>query len=84
MEETKLTSIRLRADVLQKIDQIVKDHQYWKRSEVINTLLLAVVCNFNERQIYDMLRRWDWKQNVVKAEFEITKELKAPKDRSNG
>lgn len=84
MEETKLTSIRLRVDVLQKIDKIAKDHIYWKRSEVINTLLLAVVSNFNDRQIYDMLRRWDWRQNVVKAEFEITKELKAPKDRSNG
>lgn len=84
MEETKLTSIRLRVDVLQKIDKIVEDHHYWKRSEVINNVLLAVVSNFNERQIYDMLRRWDWRQNVVKAEFEITKELKAPKDRSNG
>lgn len=84
MEETKLTSIRLRVDVLQKIDKIVEDHRYWKRSEVINNVLLAVVSNFNERQIYDMLRRWDWRNNVVKAEFEITKELKAPKDRSNG
>lgn len=84
MEETKLTSIRLRTEVLQKIDKITADHKYWKRSEVINTLLLAVVSNFNDRQIYDMLRRWDWRQNVVKAEFEITKELKTPKDRANG
>lgn len=84
MEETKLTSIRLRTDVLQKIDKIAKDHTYWKRSGVINTLLLAVVSNFNDGQIYNMLRRWDWRFNVVKAEFEITKELKTPKDRSNG
>ena len=84
MEETKLTSIRIRTDVLQKIDKITADHNYWKRSEVINNLLLAVVSNFNDGQIYNMLRRWDWQQNVVKAEFEITKELKAPKDRSNG
>lgn len=84
MEETKLTSIRLRKDVLQKIEKISEDHRYWKRSEVINNLLLAVVCNFNDGQIYKMLRRWDWRNNVVKAEFEITKELKAPKDRSNG
>lgn len=84
MEETKLTSIRLRKDVLQKIEKISADHRYWKRSEVINNLLLAVVCNFNDGQIYNMLRSWDWRQNVVKTEFEITKELKAPKDRSNG
>lgn len=84
MNETKLTSIRIPVDVLQKIDRIVKDHRYWKRSEVINTLLLAVMSNFNDGQIYDMLRQWDWRQNVVKAEFEITKELKTPKDRSNG
>lgn len=84
MEETKLTSIRLRKDVLQKIEKISEDHRYWKRSEVINNLLLAVVCNFNDGQIYNMLRRWDWRNNVVKAEFEITKELKAPKDLSNG
>lgn len=84
MNETKLTSIRIPVDVLQKIEKIVKDHRYWKRSEVINNLLAAVVCNFNDGQIYDMLRSWDWRNNVVKAEFEITKELKAPKDRSNG
>lgn len=84
MNETKLTSIRLRKDVLQKIEKISTDHRYWKRSEVINNLLLAVVSNFNDGQIYAMLRRWDWRNNVVKAEFEITKELKAPKDRSNG
>ena len=71
-------------DVLQKIEKISADHRYWKRSEVINNLLAAVVCNFNDDQIYAMLRRWDWRNNVVKAEFEITKVLKAPKDRSNG
>ena len=74
----------MRKDVLQKIEKISADHRYWKRSEVINNLLLAVVCNFNDGQIYNMLRSWDWRQNVVKTEFEITKELKAPKDRSNG
>lgn len=84
MEETKLTSIRIPTDVLQKIEKITADHKYWKRSEVINTLLAAVVYNFNDRQIYDMLRRWDWRQNVVKAEFEITKELKTPNNHSNG
>lgn len=84
MERTKLTSIRLRNEVLDKIDEIAARHNYWKRSEVINTLLDAVVSNFNNRQIYDMLRRWDWRLNVVKTEFEITKELKTPRDRSNG
>lgn len=84
MERTKLTSIRLRNEVLDKIDEITAKHNYWKRSEVINTLLDAVMSNFNDRQIYDMLRRWDWRLNVVKAEFEITKELKTPRDRSNG
>ena len=84
MNETKLTSIRIPVDVLQKIEKISADHRNWKRSEVINDLLAAVVCNFNDGQIYNMLRRWDWRNNVVKAEFEITKELKTPKDRSNG
>lgn len=84
MEERKLTSIRIPVDVLQKIDKIVAYHHYWKRSEVINGLLLAVVSNFNDEQIYNMVRRWNWQQNVVKAEFEITKELKTPKNHSNG
>ena len=84
MAETKLTSIRFRTDVLEKIDKIAENHPYWKRSECVNNLLLAVVSNFNERQIYDMLRCYNWRQNVVKAEFEITKELKTPRDRSNG
>ena len=84
MIETKLTSIRLRKDVLQKIETISKGHRYWKRSEVINNLLAAVVFNFNDGQIYNMLQSWNWRNNVVKAEFEITKELKTSKDHSNG
>lgn len=76
MEETKLTSLRVKKDTLAKIEKFKENHSYWKTSSIMNGVLDAVFANFDDKQIYAMLRDWDWKKCVTNVEFEITKELK--------
>lgn len=76
MERTKLVSVRLETETFEKIEKIVKRETYYKRSDVINNLLKAVLDNFDDGQIHDMMYRWKWDRNVVNTQFEVTKELK--------
>lgn len=76
MDRTKLVSVRLETETFEKIEKIVKRETYYKRSDVINNLLKAVLDNFNDGQIHDMMYRWKWDRNVVNTQFEVTKELK--------
>ncbi len=76
MERTKLVSVRLETETYDKIEKIVARETYYKRSDVINNLLKAVLDNFDDGQIHDMMHRWKWMKNVVNTQFEVTKELK--------
>ena len=76
MERTKLVSVRLETETYDKIEKIVERERYYKRSDVINNLLKAVLDNFDAGQIQDMMNRWKWNGNVVNTQFEVTKELK--------
>lgn len=76
MERTKLVSIRLETETYDKIEKIVAHETYYKRSDVINNLLKAVLDNFDDGQIQDMMYRWKWTRNVVNTKFEVTDELK--------
>lgn len=76
MERTKLVSVRIETETYKKIEKIVERETYYKRSDVINNLLKAVLDNFNDEQIHDMMYRWKWDRNVVNTQFEVTKELK--------
>ena len=76
MERTKLVSVRLETETYDKIEKIVARETYYKRSDVINNLLKAVLDNFDDGQIHDMMYRWKWDRNVVNTLFEVTKELK--------
>lgn len=76
MERTKLVSVRLETETYDKIEKIVARETYYKRSDVINNLLKAVLDNFDDGQIHDMMHRWKWMENVVNTQFEVTKELK--------
>lgn len=76
MERTKLVSVRLETETFDKIEKIVEHETYYKRSDVINNLLKAVLDNFDAGQIHDMMYRWKWDRNVVETKFEVTKELK--------
>ena len=76
MERTKLVSGRIETETFEKIEKIVERKRYYKRSDVINNLLKAVLDNFDDGQIHDMMNRWKWDRNVVNTQFEVTKELK--------
>lgn len=76
MDRTKLVSVRLEIETFNKIEKIAERETYYKRSDVINHLLKAVLDNFDDGQIRDMMYRWKWNGNIVKTQFEITKELK--------
>jgi metal-responsive CopG/Arc/MetJ family transcriptional regulator len=76
MERTKLVSVRLETETFEKIEKIVARETYYKRSDVINNLLKAVLDNFDNGQIHNMMYRWKWDRNVVNTQFEVTKELK--------
>lgn len=57
MENKKLISTRLTPLTLAKIDAFVTNHRYWKRNTVISNVLDAVFECFDEKAIYDMVRR---------------------------
>lgn len=50
-------STRLDQDTIERIDEFVSKHRYWKRNTVINKILWAVMHDFDEEAIYDMMRR---------------------------
>lgn len=41
MEQLKLISVRLNREVVEEIDNLAKEHTYWTRSYIINSLLYA-------------------------------------------
>lgn len=57
MENKKLISARLSPHTLAKIDAFVTNRRYWKRNTVISNVLDAVFECFDEKAIYDMVRR---------------------------
>ncbi len=80
-ENLQLISCRLDSDALGVIENFCIHHPYWKRNAVINQILCTVTHDFDEKQIYDMVRRNMFKQQIVHAEYEITSDLaKAPRD----
>ena len=71
-ENLQLISARLDTDTLAKIEKFAARHSYWKRNTIINCLLTTVFNDFNERQIYDMVRRNNFNKAIVQNEYEIT------------
>lgn len=80
-DNLKLISCRLDQDALKVIDKFCIHHPYWKKNAVINNILRTVTRDFDDSQIYDMVRRDMFKQQIVKAEYEITSDLiRKPRD----
>ncbi|MBQ8628710.1 MAG: hypothetical protein IJ421_04460 [Prevotella sp.] len=70
-ENLQLISVRLDPDTLAKIEKFAASHSYWKRNTIINCLLFTIFKDFNERQIYDMVRRSHFKEQFVRTDYEI-------------
>lgn len=71
-----LVSCRIDPETLEKIEAQVKKHYYWKRNTIINGILTAVMDNFSDQQVYDMVRYWRKAGYQAKAEFEIIRDTK--------
>lgn len=70
-ENLKLLSVRLDPDTIEKIDQFVRDRRYWKRNTVVNAILTAVMNDFEERDVYDMVRRPFNSEGKVTCSYKI-------------
>lgn len=77
-ENLQLISCRLDSDALGVIENFCIHHPYWKRNAVINHILWCVTHDFDEKQIYDMVRRNMFRQQSIIAEYEITSDLARP------
>lgn len=75
-DNLKLVSIRMDDELIQKLDQLSHDYTYWNRSDIIRNILTAVLAEMSKGDIYNMVRYYYNKRNVVNAKFEITDELK--------
>lgn len=72
-ENLKLISVRIDPETLKKIDLLVDKHTYWKRNTIINAILTSVVDNFQDPDIYDMLRWNRIHRDEVSCKFGIIK-----------
>lgn len=75
-ENLKVISVRLDEDLLKKLDEAAQRHIYWSRSDIIRNILIAALNEMSGGDLYNMIRYYSYKKNVVDAKFEITNELK--------
>lgn len=66
-------STRLDKDTIERIDEFVSKHQYWKRNTAINQILWAVMHDFDDDAIYDMVSRSRRANESIFANYEILK-----------
>ena len=56
-DNLKLISARIDEESYRKIEEITKKYSYMKRNFVIRKILFAVLHDFDDRDIFDMLRK---------------------------
>lgn len=66
-------STRLDKDTLKRIDEFVSKHTYWKRNTAINQILWAVMHDFDDNAIYDMVRRSRRASQQVESKYMISR-----------
>lgn len=71
MYETKLISARIDKDTLDKIEKFCATRTFWTRNYMINRILKAVMTDFDETAVYDMVRRPMYRNTSVDAKYEI-------------
>lgn len=70
-ESKKLISARIDPETLKKIEEFCAKNRYWTRNHVIDRILYAVLEDFDEKDIYDMVRRPHWTMKNILAKYEI-------------
>ena len=62
-------STRIDKDTIERIDEFVSKHPYWKRNTAINQILWVVMHDFNDDAIYDMVRRSRRASDQVESKY---------------
>jgi len=70
-DSKKLISARIDPETIKKIEAFCEKHKYWTRNYIIDNILYAVLNDFDEKDIYDMVRRPHWKVPFVLAKYNI-------------
>lgn len=74
MINKKLISIRLDADILEKVDELSKKHHYWKRSTIINLLLSVLLKCSDSGVLWRMLSVFSSYEKGYVIRFEVDKD----------
>jgi len=64
-------STRLDEDTIERIDEFLIKHPYWKRNRAINQILWVVMHDFDDDAIYDMVRRSRRASDKVESKYLI-------------
>lgn len=64
-------STRLDKDTLERIDEFLIKHPYWKRNRAINQILWVVMHDFDDDAIYNMVRRSRRASDQVESKYLI-------------
>lgn len=75
MEKTKVVTFRIEESMLQKIDEIVKAHRYYKRSNVIESGLRMVFALEEKGLLGRLLSYHPRYDDVTKLEFEVRRKV---------
>lgn len=81
MINKKLISIRLDADILEKVDELSKKHYYWKRSAIINQLLSVLLKCSDGGVLWRMLEQYCAFEKGYVIRFEIEREKIAERNK---
>lgn len=75
MDKTKVVTFRIRESMLEKVDEIVRAHRYYKRSSIIEDGLNMVIA-LEERGLLERLLKYCPRfDEITKLEFEIRRKV---------
>lgn len=68
-DNLRLISARIDEYSIDKIETLTQKHGYWKKNFIIRQILYAVLHDFDEQDIYNMLCRPHYNKGNVKCEY---------------
>lgn len=83
-ESKKLISARIDPETINKIEAFNTKYQYWTRNYIIDKILYAVMRDFDDKDIYDMVRRSRWTMLNILAKYELEDLNKTRKEHEDG
>lgn len=70
MEKTKVISVRLPESLIQEVDELTKDHHYWKRNEIIKKAVTSFVRYTDYKTQREILEYYDWRPEKRRVKFD--------------